>query len=199
MKKQIIIAGQGGQGVLELANYLSYYEMLKGRHVAYTPSYGPETRGGKVKCYVVTSDEIIDSPIVEAPEYLLVMNNPSMDYVSLLKKNGILLMNSSLIDLEPSKKDIRVAKIPATEIAFALRESGMKAGIQDTKIVANAVMLGGYLSVEGEGFDEGLTNKIFSRFLVGRKSPYVKLNMSAVRQGYDYVENMVEASVMITP
>lgn len=196
MKKQIIIAGHGGQGVLELANYLSYYEILKGRHVAYTPSYGPETRGGKVKCYVVTSDEAIDSPIVEAPEYLLVMNDPSMDYVSLLKKNGMLLMNSSLIDLEPSRSDIRVTRIPATEIAFGLKDLGLKVGIQDTKIVANTVMLGAYLSVEGEELDEALTNKIFSRFLTGRKSPYVKLNILAVKQGYEYVKKKIEVSLM---
>lgn len=196
MKKQIIIAGHGGQGVLELANYLSFYEILKGRHVAYTPSYGPETRGGKVKCYVVTSDESIDSPIVEAPEYLLVMNAPSMDYVSLLKRNGMLLMNSSLIDLEPSRSDIRVIRVPATEIAFGLKDSGLKAGLQDTKIVANSVMLGAYLSVEGEEFDEELTNKIFSRFLTGRKSPYVKLNISAVGQGYKYFKSKVQAPAM---
>ena len=198
MKKQIIIAGHAGQGVLELEYYFSYYVILKGRLVAYTPSYGPETRGGKVKCYVVTSDEAIDSPIVEAPEYLLVMNDPSMDYVSLLKKNGMLLMNSSLIDMEPSRSDIHVTRIPATEMAFGLKDTGLKAGIQDTKIVANTVMLGAYLSVEGEELDEELTNKIFSRFLTGRKSPYVKLNISAVRRGYEYVKNKVQAPVMST-
>jgi 2-oxoglutarate ferredoxin oxidoreductase subunit gamma len=193
MKTEIIIAGHGGQGVLELANYLSYYELLKGRHVAYTPSYGPETRGGKVKCYVITSDGIIDSPIVESPDYLLVMNSPSMDFVPLLKYGGTLLMNSSLIDRESARTDILEIKVPATELAFGLRGSRY-ALIQDTKIVANSVMLGAYLRIAREELDLNATGRIFDHFLTGRKMIYIPLNTEAVQRGYQYAQNSITAT-----
>lgn len=47
MKIEVIAAGQGGQGVLELANYISYFNILKGRHAACTPSYGPRRGEGR--------------------------------------------------------------------------------------------------------------------------------------------------------
>jgi 2-oxoglutarate ferredoxin oxidoreductase subunit gamma len=190
MKIQMILAGHGGQGVLELANYLSYYELLKGRHVAYTPSYGPESRGGKVKCYVVASDEKIDSPIVEEPDFLIIMNVPSMDYLPLLKKNGTLLMNGSLIFDDPVRQDVRAFKIPATGIADGLKSMAV-GGIQDTRIAGNCVMFGAYLAISGEGLDIDLIKTVFAHFLTERKAAYIPLNIAAVQQGYDFAEKAI--------
>lgn len=190
MKTQLIFAGAGGQGVLELANNVSYYELLKARHIAYTPSYGPESRGGKVKCYVVVSDEEIDSPIVEEPDYLFVMNMPSMDYVSLLKKGGTLFMNSSLISDDPPRTDIRVIRIPATDIADGLRELDFGKEIQDTKLAANSVMFGAYLGIMEGKLDKQLVYTVFKHFLVDRKAVYIPLNMHATQKGYEFTENV---------
>jgi 2-oxoglutarate ferredoxin oxidoreductase subunit gamma len=190
MKTQIIFAGHGGQGVLELANNVSYYELLKGKHVAYTPSYGPESRGGKVKCYVVVSEEQIDSPIVEEPDYLFVMNIPSMDFVTLLKKGGTLFMNSSLIPDEPSRDDIRVVKIPATEIADSLRGFDSTSEIHDTRIASNSVMFGAYLGMMGETLNEDLVTSVFKHFLFDRKAVYIPLNLHAVKRGYEFLESV---------
>ena len=187
---KIIAAGHGGQGVLELANYFSYYELLKGRHIAYTPSYGPESRGGKVKCYVIASDSPIDSPIVEEPDYLIVMNTPSMDYVPLLKKGGTLMMNSSLITREPERRDVLVIRIPATEIAYGLRNLGFDE-MPDTEIAANSVMFGAYLSIAGEGLDMKVAREVFSHFFTGRKAAYISLNLSAVERGYEFARSLI--------
>jgi 2-oxoglutarate ferredoxin oxidoreductase subunit gamma len=193
-KVQLILAGHGGQGVLELANYLSYYELLKGRHIAYTPSYGPESRGGKVKCYVVASEEEIDSPIVEKPDYLIVMNIPSMDFVPLLRDGGMLIMNSSLITEEPSRKDIRIAKIPATGMADELKNLQL-GPFQDTRIVANSIMFGAYLALTEKQLDRDLINTVFSHFLTERKAMYVPLNVAAVRQGFDFASGLSHPSL----
>ncbi|MDV3277145.1 MAG: 2-oxoacid:acceptor oxidoreductase family protein [Nitrososphaerales archaeon] len=184
MKNQLIVAGHGGQGVLELGNYVAYLNLLRGKHVAYTPSYGPETRGGKVKCYVVTSDEEIDSPIAEEPDYLIVMNIPSMDYVALLKSGGTLLMNSSLIPMETSRTDIDAMKVPATEIAVELgNEPGRT---QDTRILANSVMFGVYLAATLQEFDLNVIKSVFVHFLTDRKAALIDMNVRAVKRGYDF-------------
>ncbi len=188
MKTQAIIAGHGGQGVLDLANFISYYQLLKGRHVAYTPSYGPESRGGKVKCYVVADEGVIDSPIVEEPDCLIVMNTPSMDYVPMLKSGGTLLMNTSLIRDDPRRNDVKIFKVPVTDIAASLSAESFD-GVRDTTIAANTVMLGAYLAVtEGNvGLLMPLVQKVFEHFLTDRKSIYVALNMRAVEKGYSFI------------
>jgi 2-oxoglutarate ferredoxin oxidoreductase subunit gamma len=193
VKTEIIFAGHGGQGVLELANNVSYLEVLRGRHVAYTPSYGPESRGGKVKCYVVFSDGVIDSPIVEEPDYLVVMNIPSMDYVPLLRSGGTLLMNSSLILSGPEREDIVTIRVPATGIADGLK--GMEAGgIQDTRIVGNSVMLGAYLAVTGESLDTELLERVFGHFLTDRKAASIPINLEAARRGYQFIADATVAA-----
>ena len=196
MKKQIIVAGQGGQGVLELGNNLCNYELLKGKHVAFTPSYGPESRGGKVKCYVTTSDEVIDSPIVEAPDYLIVMNTASMDYVNLLKPGGKLLMNSSLISQESQRTDVQVYKVPATEIAYNLKNLELE-GIADTKISTNSVMFGAYLQFAGEEFDQEAAHKVFRQSLLGRKAKFEALNMQALINGYAAARDILRKRVTV--
>jgi len=188
MKIETILAGHGGQGVLELANWLAYFHLVKGRHVAYTPSYGPETRGGKVKCYVVSSDGSIDSPIVEDPDVLVVMNTPSMDFVSLLKTGGTLVVNSSLVKESHRRGDVKVVEVPATEIAGGLREYSPEKG-RDTTIAANSVMFGACLAVSGENLrDElALVQEVFGHFLTGRKAAYIPLNVKAVEEGFEHV------------
>ena len=188
MKIEVIAAGHGGQGVLELANYISYFHILKGRHAACTPSYGPETRGGKVKCYVVGSDEFIDSPIVEEPDFLVVMNIPSMDFVPMLKPGGTLVVNSSLVSQAPNRDDIKVCWVPATELAAGLKQFG-PAGGRDTSIAANAVMFGAYLALTGEALQNevGTVKEVFEKFFTDRKAVYIPLNVRAVQSGYDFV------------
>lgn len=187
MKIEAIVAGQGGQGVLELANYASYFHILKGRHAACTPSYGPETRGGKVKCYVVGSDDLIDSPIVEEPDFLIVMNIPSMDYVPMLKPGGTLIVNSSLVSQPPNRDDIKVFWVPATQLAADLKEFNPVKG-RDTSIAANSVMFGAYLALTGETLQNELDaiKEVFEHFFTDRKAAYVPLNVRAVQSGYNF-------------
>ncbi len=190
MKVEAIVAGHGGQGVLELANYLAYFHLLKGRHVAYTPSYGPETRGGKVKCYVVGSDEPIDSPIVEEPDLLVVMNIPSMDYVPMLKKGGTLVVNSSLVKGGKVRDDVVFVEVPATELAAGLKAFGPEGG-RDTSIAGNSVMFGAYLALTGEDLaaEGGRVKEVFGHFFTERKAAYIPLNIEAVKQGYLQVKS----------
>ena len=188
MKTEVILAGHGGQGVLELANWLAYFHLARGRHVAYTPSYGPETRGGKVKCYVVASDAPIDSPIVEEPDLLVAMYIPSMDYLPLLKQGGGLLVNSSLVKEAHARTDVTVTEVPAAGIAASLREYSPQKG-RDTSIAANSVMLGAVLAVGGEDLEpqRATIEGVFRHFLTDRKAAYNPLNVHAVVEGYRHV------------
>ena len=139
MNEEIIISGFGGQGVMFMGKFIAYMAMKEGYHLTYMPSYGAEVRGGTANCTVIISEGVIASPLSSNPSTLLVMNKPSLDKFSpRVKKDGLLILNSSLIDKEPERSDIVVIKLPANKLA---EDAG---NIRS----ANMVMLGAYLALE---------------------------------------------------
>ena len=46
MKKEIIISGFGGQGVLSMGKILAYSGLMEDKEITWMPAYGPEQRGG---------------------------------------------------------------------------------------------------------------------------------------------------------
>ena len=153
MLEEVIIAGFGGQGLMLMGRLLAYAGMLEGRKVAWMPSYGPEMRGGTANCTVIISSEEIASPIVTNPKTVIAMNKPSLDkFESLIQKDGLIVLNNSLIDQEVKRDDIKVLKIPANDIANKLGNLR----------VANMVTLGAYVKKSGV---VRLEFKIFFPFL----------------------------------
>jgi 2-oxoglutarate ferredoxin oxidoreductase subunit gamma len=118
MQTEIIFSGFGGQGALFAGQMLAFAAMDAGHDVTWMPSYGPEMRGGTANCTVVIADEEIGSPTVKHPKAAVVMNLPSLDkFEPLITPGGVLIVNSSLVDRDPTRKDITWLMIPAQEIA----------------------------------------------------------------------------------
>jgi 2-oxoglutarate ferredoxin oxidoreductase subunit gamma len=186
-KIKILVAGHGGQGVLLLSDYIAYTAMLDGKHVAYTPSYGPETRGGKAKCYVVLSDEEVDNPIVEEPDVEIIMNQPSMDFLNYLRPEGLCLYNKSLVESAPDRDDVKTFGIPATEIADQLRFEVPQGSTSDTKMFANAVMFGAFLELCAPKTDEGMIKESLKHFLGGKREELTTLNYLGLTKGREFV------------
>jgi len=185
-RTQILLSGHGGQGVLLLGDYIAYSAMLDGRRVVYTPSYGPETRGGKARCYVVMSDDDIDTPIPENPDLMIIMNQPSMDFVPLLMKDGLLLYNSSLIDGAPNRSDIKAIAVPATEIADSLGKEinrSRHGNVKDTRFLANSVMFGAYLGSPAGRTARRFLKETLQHFLSSKATVLLELNELAVERG----------------
>ena len=116
--KNILIAGFGGQGVLFAGKFLAYAGLLLDQQVSWLPSYGPEMRGGTANCSVILSDTAVGSPIVSAPDILIAMNLPSFQkYQPAVQPGGVILMDSTLIGEAPSRSDVTVYAVPATQMA----------------------------------------------------------------------------------
>jgi 2-oxoglutarate ferredoxin oxidoreductase subunit gamma len=187
-KTEVLIAGHGGQGVLLLADYIAYAAMLEGKHVAYTPSYGPETRGGKAKCYVVISDEEVDNPIAEEPDVELIMNQPSMDFLNYLKPSGVVIYNESLVDTGVDRDDVKILAVPVTGIADDLKQQPIAKDIPDTKMFANAVMFGAFLQTCAPMVGKGRINETLKHFLEGKKADLIPVNYIAIAKGREFVQ-----------
>ncbi len=139
MLKQLLIAGFGGQGIMLMGQLLAYGGMFEEKEVAWIPSYGPEMRGGTANCSVSIANAPISSPLVTEPDILIAMNRPSLEKLeSRVKSGGTVLVNSSLVDCEVKRKDLKTYYLPVNDKADELGEPR----------VANMVMLGALLQVE---------------------------------------------------
>lgn len=176
MDAKIIVAGFGGQGVLSLGQLITYAAMEEGKEVTWLPSYGPEMRGGTANCSVVVSNKPIASPVITSPNALLVFNKPSLiKFEKNVAPNGILLINSSLIETKTERKDVRVAYIDTLKIAAEIGEPR----------VANMVMLGAYIKMSGIVSKASVESVIEDKF--AHKPKVIPLNKLALEAGYNLV------------
>jgi 2-oxoglutarate ferredoxin oxidoreductase subunit gamma len=192
---RVLIAGHGGQGILLLGDYIAYAAMLGGKHVAYTPSYGPETRGGKAKCYVIISDGAVDNPIAEEPDVEVIMNQPSMDFLSQLHPGGLIIYNESLIEGAVGRNDVSKLGIPATEIADNLKDELPSGHVDDTKMFANAVMFGAFLDLCSPQTSDDQVRESLKHFLAGKKENLMPMNYLAITKGRKFASNSDELTI----
>lgn len=175
MDMQLIIAGFGGQGVLLMGQLMAYAGMLDGREVSWMPAYGPEMRGGSANCSVVISDSPVGSPKVEDADVVIAMNRPSMDlFESAVVPGGLLIYNSSLIDVKPSRTDIACVAVNCNDIAQELGNDR----------VANMVMLGALME-RTKPFDVELLVEALRHKLGARKEKLIPLNREAISRGME--------------
>ena len=173
MVERNIFAGFGGQGVLLMGQLLAYSGMLEGQEVSWMPAYGPEMRGGSANCSVVISDAPVGSPKVEDATAVIAMNRPSMEkFEENVVSGGVLLVNSSLIHVEPTRTDIKVVKVPVNDIAAELGNAR----------VANMVMLGAYIAAAGVFSVDTLIESLRHK-LGPAKEKLIPLNRKAIEAG----------------
>jgi 2-oxoglutarate ferredoxin oxidoreductase subunit gamma len=177
MHHEIIISGFGGQGALFAGQLLAYGALAEGRYVTWIPSYGPEMRGGTANCTVIISDEEIGSPLTRHPTAALVLNLPSFNrFEPLVKKGGILIVNSSLVTTRSQREDIRVEYVPANDIAAEL-------GVVQ---LANVVMVGVLIAATGMLKPETL-DQVLEAHISARHRDKLPLNKQALRRGMELV------------
>lgn len=173
MQTDIILAGFGGQGILFAGQLLAHAGLDAGKEVTWIPSYGPEMRGGTANCTVIIADEEIGAPTVRHPKVAMVFNLPSLDkYEPLVVPGGVLVVNKSMVDREPTRTDLISVMVPAVEIAESL----------GNKRLTNMVMLGAMLQKLPVLSIEELERSL-ELHMPERHKHLLPLNFSALRQG----------------
>lgn len=178
MYQGIRIAGFGGQGVVSAGILLAQAGVENKLNASWLPSYGPEMRGGTANCSVVVTDGEVFTPIVSAPDTVIVMNEPSLPkFEPMLKKGGLLILNSSLINSRPTRTDIQVVCVPCNQIA---EQIGMDR-------IASLVALGAFVKLTGAVTLESVADamkKVYKR----AKPEMLDLNKKALAAGFDGVK-----------
>lgn len=176
MTHEVILAGFGGQGILSAGRLLAQAGMHDGKQVSWLPSYGPEMRGGTANSSVVISDAPVDSPVLNSCNALIVMNKPSLDkFESWVVKGGIVIIDSSIIDRDIRRDDIKSFLIPATKMASEMGNTAY----------ANIYLLGKLIQenkiVTLENFEKALYE-----ILPAKKHSMIPEEMEVLKQGMNY-------------
>jgi len=173
MQKEFIFSGFGGQGIMLVGQLLAYAGIDKDFHATWIPSYGPEMRGGTANCSVILSDEEIGAVVVDEPDVALVFNRPSyIKYEKRVKSSGLLVINSSLVSDDTDRDDIRIVKVPASEIADQFQNRKL------TNIVMLGAMLANEPALSISDVERSIVNHLHFKDL-----SLISLNLKALNQG----------------
>lgn len=176
MTNKYLFAGFGGQGILFAGKLLAYKGLTDEKQVSWLPSYGPEMRGGTASCSVILSDSPVGSPIVSNPNILIAMNLPSLDkYEDTVEAGGMIFYDSSLIEREVKRDDVKVFPIPATKLA---EENG-------TPTLANMIIVGKVLAETGDFTDESVMAAL-KKVISAKRADMLDVNLNAMKIGRDF-------------
>ena len=191
MKKDIMLAGVGGQGILTIATIIGTAALSEGLQLKQAEVHGMSQRGGDVQSHMrISSKNIASDLIPEGKADLVISVEPmeSLRYVNMLhQEKGWLITSMNPFnniandpDLELVLKDIwklpRYVTIDAEKVA---KEQG-------SIRAANIVVLGAaspYLDIKFELLEDAIRT-VFAP----KGDDMVKLNIKALRAGRDYAK-----------
>ena len=175
MTKNFIFSGSGGQGVLSVGIALANIYMLDDKFVSYCSSYGAEMRGGAVSCEVNVSDEELLCIQNDKADYVVAFNQKSLDkFISKVKENGTIIVNSSLAKIEKTRNDIKYIFAPLTSDAMKLGNIKF----------ANSIALGILMKL-CSNLSIDMVNCAFEKLLKNKKD-LIQKNIDAFLFGYNY-------------
>ena len=175
MIKNFLISGSGGQGVLSMGTLLANIFMLNDLFVTYCSCYGAEMRGGAVNCEINVSDKELYSFQNEKVDFIVALNQTSLNkFISKVKENGTIIVNSSLAKIEKTINDIKYIFAPFTQEAQKLGNIKF----------ANSIALGVLAKISGN-FQIEIVKKAYEKILTG-KTELVQKNIEAFKLGFNY-------------
>jgi indolepyruvate ferredoxin oxidoreductase beta subunit len=190
MKRDIILAGVGGQGILSIATTIGTAALNAGLHLKQAEVHGMSQRGGDVSSNLRIADHEIASDLIPYGQADLIISVEPMEslrYLPLLSPSGWLITNTRpFINIpnypEMDKLILEIANIH-NHIALDADEIGKKLGSARS---ANMVILGAaspFLEIDYSQLQEAI------RHIFGRKGEdVVKLNLDALQAGRDFTE-----------
>ena len=175
MTEKIIFAGFGGQGEILSGKLICVAALRENKYVTHIPSYGAEMRGGTANCSVVSSEDPIGSPLSPHPTICVVMNKPSLlKFEPKIVPGGLLIYNSSLIEIKPERKDITAIPVAANDLALEM--GNVKA--------ANMITLGLLIKLKPELASLDSALEAVSDVVSSRNQALNELNRLCIKKGY---------------
>ena len=195
MKKDIILAGVGGQGILSIATTIGLAALKKNLNIKQAEVHGMSQRGGEVVSHLRISDSQIFSDLITKGQADMILSLEPLEtlrYLPYLNESGWIISNSepytnipNYPDLEIVYNEIRKYKnhvlINADEIAKKL----------NAPLSANMVLIGAaahYLGFEEQEIEDAIREQ-FSK----KGDDIVNINIQAFREGLAFAKEYTKA------
>ena len=194
MKKDIILSGVGGQGILSIATVIGKAALKKGLYMKQAEVHGMSQRGGDVQSNLRISDKPIASDLIATGKCDLIISLEPMEslrYLPYLNKEGWLVTNSTPfinIDNYPSEEDLKkeLNKVPH-KVVINVDDIAKEAG---SARVANIVLLGAtipFLGIDYETMKQSV-REIFER----KGEAIVEMNLKALAAGKEIADKHLQ-------
>ena len=187
MKRDIILAGVGGQGLLSIAAVLGDAALGLGLHLRQCEVHGMAQRGGVVQSHIRYSDAPLYSDLVrEGTADLILSLEPmeSLRYLPFLRPDGALVTNSLPVKNIPDYPDLdrilgEIRRLPRHRIVDAAIMAEQAGSPQS----ANLVLLGAatpFLGLAEDSLEAG-NRSVFA----GKDPRIVETNLRGFRLGVE--------------
>ncbi|MBU3814427.1 MAG: indolepyruvate oxidoreductase subunit beta [Candidatus Bacteroides intestinipullorum] len=193
MKKDIILSGVGGQGILSIAAVIGQAALKDGLYLKQAEVHGMSQRGGDVQSNLRLSDRPIASDLIPTGKCDLIISLEPMEalrYLPYLDEEGWLVTNAvPFVNIPnyPSEDAVKaeIERLPH-HILLDVNQTAKEVG---SPRVANIVLLGATIPFLGIGYDkvQASIREIFER----KGESIVEMNLNALEAGKAIAEKMI--------
>jgi 2-oxoglutarate ferredoxin oxidoreductase subunit gamma len=178
-KKEIVITGFGGQGIVLAGKIVGRAAALgDGVESTLIQSYGPESRGGACSAQVILATATIHYPYVRKPDVLAAMSQAGFDkYIGGVREDALVLIDQDLV--KPRDMEREIFAVPSTRLA---EEMGKK-------MMANIIMAGFITAVTQLVSRKSMEDTVAGSVPRGTE----KSNLAAFGKGYEYGAALLKA------
>lgn len=191
MKKDIILAGVGGQGILSIATIIGEAALHQGLKIKQAEVHGMSQRGGDVQSNLrISSDPILSDLIPLKGADIIISLEPmeALRYMPYLAPDGWIVTNSVPFVNIPNYPELdnvmaelsKVKNLVMLDVDTIAKDCG-------NARAANMVLLGAaspFLGMDAKNIEDGI-ERIFGR----KGADIVELNIKALRAGRAVAEN----------
>ena len=187
MKRDIILSGVGGQGILSIATVIGRAALDQGLHIKQAEVHGMSQRGGDVQSNLRISSDKIASDLIPRDPIISLEPMEALRYLPWLSTGGWVITNTAPRVNIPDYPDAdtlgrEIASLPhsvALDVDAIARQAA-------SPRAANIVLLGAaapFLGIAPEKLEAGI-RAIFAR----KGDAIVDTNLAAFRAGYAYAQ-----------
>lgn len=194
MKRDIILAGVGGQGILSIAAIIGTAALSQGLYLKQAEVHGMSQRGGDVSSNLRLADKPIASDLIPYGKADLIISVEPMEslrYLPFLAPDGWLITNTkpfvNIVDYPPMDLVMNEIQLFANHVALDADDMAKKIG---SVRAANMVILGAalpFLDITQEAMKQAVRD-IFTR----KGEGVVNQNLQALEAGFRYALDEVK-------